>query len=156
MKFFKKWAKPGLFLFIFILFKWQIYHKYYIWKKCRWCAWDSNLGRQDGRRRQIHWAMAAPQMRWSWRQLTTTFENETVKWKLQNDAERQTGIGRDSERKNMRGVVKWSSCLPSSPTIRIQIPQEPRYCSSVKFVFEKNENKRKEAEVWPLLKRRMR
>ena len=26
--------------------------------KCRWCAWDSNPGRQDGRRRRIHWAMA--------------------------------------------------------------------------------------------------
>ena len=29
-------------------------------KKHRWHAWDSNPGRQDGRRRQIHWAMAAP------------------------------------------------------------------------------------------------
>ena len=29
-------------------------------KKHRWCAWDSNPGRQDGRRRRIHWAMAAP------------------------------------------------------------------------------------------------
>ena len=26
----------------------------------RWCAWDSNPGRQDDRCRQIHWAMAAP------------------------------------------------------------------------------------------------
>ena len=24
-------------------------------------CWDSNLGRQDGRRRRINWAMAAPQ-----------------------------------------------------------------------------------------------
>ena len=31
------------------------------WKKHRWCAWDSNPGRQDGRRRRIHWAIAAPQ-----------------------------------------------------------------------------------------------
>ena len=30
------------------------------WKKHRWCAWDSNPGRQNGRRRRIHWAMAAP------------------------------------------------------------------------------------------------
>ena len=30
-----------------------------IWKKCRWCAWDLNPGTQDGRHRQIHWAMAA-------------------------------------------------------------------------------------------------
>ena len=29
-------------------------------KKRRWCAWDSNPGRQDGRRKRIHWAMAAP------------------------------------------------------------------------------------------------
>ena len=31
------------------------------WKKHRWCAWDSNLGLQDGRRRQNHGAMAATQ-----------------------------------------------------------------------------------------------
>ena len=39
-------------------------------KKHRWHAWDSNQGWQDGRRRQIHWAMAAP-LRWKfifWRQ----------------------------------------------------------------------------------------
>ena len=39
------------------------------WKKRRWCAWDSNPGRQDGRRKRIHWATAAPQtiimIRWS-------------------------------------------------------------------------------------------
>ena len=29
------------------------------WKKLRWCAWDSNPGPQDGRRRQNHGAMAA-------------------------------------------------------------------------------------------------
>ena len=29
-------------------------------KKHRWHAWDSNPGRQDGKRRQFHWAMAAP------------------------------------------------------------------------------------------------
>ena len=29
-------------------------------KKCRLCSWDSNLGWQDGRCKQIHWAMAAP------------------------------------------------------------------------------------------------
>ena len=31
------------------------------WEKRRWWAWDSNLGQQDGRRRRILWAMAAPQ-----------------------------------------------------------------------------------------------
>ena len=30
-------------------------------KKCRWCAWDSNSGQQDGRRERIHWATVAPQ-----------------------------------------------------------------------------------------------
>ena len=34
--------------------------KYIIWKKHRWYAWDSNPGWLDGRRRRIHWAMAAP------------------------------------------------------------------------------------------------
>ena len=29
----------------------------YKWKKRRWCAWNSNLGLQDCRHRQIHWAM---------------------------------------------------------------------------------------------------
>ena len=29
------------------------------WKKRRWCAWDSNPGPQDGRRRWNHGAMAA-------------------------------------------------------------------------------------------------
>ena len=29
------------------------------WKKCRWFAWDSNPGPQDGRRRWNHGAMAA-------------------------------------------------------------------------------------------------
>ena len=29
------------------------------WKKHRWCAWDSNSGPQDGRRRWSHGAMAA-------------------------------------------------------------------------------------------------
>ena len=27
--------------------------------KRRWCAWDSNPGWQNGRRRRIHWAMSA-------------------------------------------------------------------------------------------------
>ena len=29
------------------------------WKKCRWWASDSNPGKQNGRHRRIHWAMAA-------------------------------------------------------------------------------------------------
>ena len=62
----KYWKiNPGLFLFIFVLFafqlKWQVYNLNDInWKKHRWCAWDLNPGQQDWRRRRIHWAMAAP------------------------------------------------------------------------------------------------
>ena len=41
-------------------------------------------------------------------------------------------------------VVKWSVGLPSTPTIRVRIfLMGTVFC--VKFVFEKNENKQKEA-----------
>ena len=50
---FKKWATPGLFLFIFVIF--SIQFQSYKLKN----AWDSNLGPQDGRRRRNHGAMAA-------------------------------------------------------------------------------------------------
>ena len=53
---FFKWANPGLFFFIFVLFLLQFQHKL---KKHRWCAWDSNPGPQDGRHRRNHGAMAA-------------------------------------------------------------------------------------------------
>ena len=33
------------------------------WKKHSWCAWDSNPGPQDGRRRRNHGAMAATQVK---------------------------------------------------------------------------------------------
>ena len=60
-----KWANPGLFLLIFVLFtfqfKWQIYNLNKL-KKHRCCAWDSNPEPQDGMCRRIHWAMAAPQL----------------------------------------------------------------------------------------------
>ena len=46
-------------LFIFVFSTWHISN--INWFKHRWCAWDSNPGRQDGRCRQIHWAMVAPQ-----------------------------------------------------------------------------------------------
>ena len=55
--FFLKWANPGLFLFIFVNFLDTISIKN--GKKHSWCAWDSNPGPQDGRRRQNHGAMAA-------------------------------------------------------------------------------------------------
>ena len=46
-------------------------------------------------------------------------------------------------------VVKWSEWLPSTPTIRVQVPMNYTVFSG-KFVFEKNENKQKEAGVRPL------
>ena len=35
------------------------------WKKRRYCAWELNLGSQDGRCRWIHWAMAAAKQVWN-------------------------------------------------------------------------------------------
>ena len=55
---FFKWANPGLFLFIFVFS--TLYNSINWWKHW-WCAWDLNPRQQDGRHRQIHWAMAAPQ-----------------------------------------------------------------------------------------------
>ena len=46
-----------LFCFIFVLFTLQFKFKLKKAKR-RCCAWDSNQGPQDGRRRRIHWAMA--------------------------------------------------------------------------------------------------
>ena len=44
------------------------------WKNCRWCAWDSNPGPQDGRRRLNHRAMAATLVIWN----VTRFTYKTV------------------------------------------------------------------------------
>ena len=41
-------------------------------------------------------------------------------------------------------VVKWSVCLPSTPTIRVQTPLAPAVISVI-FVIEQNGNKQKEA-----------
>ena len=49
-------------------------------------------------------------------------------------------------------VVKWSACSPSTPTIRVQIPLKLRVFS-VEFVFDRNENKQKEARVGPFFKK---
>ena len=46
-------------------------------------------------------------------------------------------------------VVKWLASLPSTLTIRVQIPLKPTVFST-KFVFEKNENKQKEPRIEPL------
>ena len=52
---------PAFFLFIFVFTTCYNLNSNFNWKKHRWCAWDSNLGRQDGRRKRIHWATTAPQ-----------------------------------------------------------------------------------------------
>ena len=50
----KRWAYPGLFSFIFVLFSPQFKYKL----KMRWfCVWRSNPGPQDGRRIRINWTM---------------------------------------------------------------------------------------------------
>ena len=54
--------KPGLFLFIFVLFSTQWhYSTKFDYKNHRWCPWDLNPGRQDGRCKRIHWAKVSPQ-----------------------------------------------------------------------------------------------
>ena len=49
-------------------------------------------------------------------------------------------------------VVEWSACSPSTLTIRVRIRLKPTVFS-VKFGFEKNENKQKEAGVRPFFKK---
>ena len=51
-----------LFLFIFVFSTCYNLNSNLNWKKHRWCAWESNPGWQDGRRKQIHWATAAPRV----------------------------------------------------------------------------------------------
>ena len=58
--FLKMGQSRPLFQFIFVFSIWYNLNSNFNWKKRRWCAWDSNPGRQDGRRKWIHWAMAAP------------------------------------------------------------------------------------------------
>ena len=48
-------------------------------------------------------------------------------------------------------VVKWSACSPSTSTIRVQILLTPTVFS-VKFVFEKKENKEKRGRGWPIFR----
>ena len=43
----------------------------------------------------------------------------------------------------------WSSGQPSTPIILVRIPLTPTVFS-VKFVFEKNENKQKRGRGWPI------
>ena len=49
-------------------------------------------------------------------------------------------------------VVKWSAFLPSTSSFLIQFPLKPTICW-VKFVFENNENKQKEARFGPFRRR---
>ena len=46
-------------------------------------------------------------------------------------------------------VVKWSACLSSTLTVRVQIPVKSTVFS-VKFVFEKNKNKQKRGRGRPI------
>ena len=46
-------------------------------------------------------------------------------------------------------VVKWSVCLPFTPTIRVRSPLKSTIFS-VKFVFERNENKQKRGRGLPI------
>ena len=61
----KDWGKPSRFFVYFCLFLRTMTNirsaKFdYNWKKRRWCSWDSNPGPQNGRRRHITLATAAP------------------------------------------------------------------------------------------------
>ena len=58
--FFKKMGQSRPLFCLFLFF--SHYNFNTNWKKRRWCAWDSNLGLQNGRRRQNHRAMAATQL----------------------------------------------------------------------------------------------
>ena len=60
---------------------------------------------------------------------------------------KQTILGRGG----IGQVVKWSAYLPATPTIVVQIPLTPTVFS-IKFMFEKTENKQKEAGVSPFFK----
>ena len=61
----------------------------------------------------------------------------------------QVRPGANVVNKLQHGLWWWSACSPSTPTIRVQILQKPTICN-VKFVFEKNKNKQKEAGLGPL------
>ena len=59
--FFRKMGQTRPLFVYFRLFRRQIKHLFdNKWYKSRRSTLDSNLGRQDGRRRRIHWAMVAP------------------------------------------------------------------------------------------------
>ena len=58
-----------------------------------------------------------------------------------------------NKRKNLgRGVVKLSACSSSTPTTHVRILLKPTVFT-VKFVFEKMENKEKEAGIGPFFKK---
>ena len=51
-------------------------------------------------------------------------------------------------------VVEWSAGSPSTTMIRVRIPLMPTVFS-VKYVFEKNENKKIERPVWPIFLKKL-
>ena len=46
-------------------------------------------------------------------------------------------------------VVKWSACLPSTPTIRVRIPLKPKVFSII-LCLKRTKINKKEAGVGPL------
>ena len=65
------------------------------------------------------------------------------------------GMGYQARDENMRVVVKWSACSPSTPTIRVQIPLKPTIFSVILYLKRTKINK-KESGVGPLIKKTLR
>ena len=59
----------------------SVKHIQCIFLKHRWHAWESNPGRQDGRRRRIHWAMAAPQFSALYKKLSLLPDTIFSQWR---------------------------------------------------------------------------
>ena len=106
---FWNWANPGLFWFIFVLFTSQFQFKL---KKRSCCAWDSNPGSQDDRRRRIHWAMVAAQ-----RPLTDYFV-QFVEQQAQQGRDPPANAPVDVWKKSRRNHQGSSPAPQSSPVSR--------------------------------------
>ena len=59
----------------------SVKHIQCIFLKHRWHAWESNSGWQDGRRRRIHWAMAAPQFSALYKKLSLLPDTIFSQWR---------------------------------------------------------------------------
>ena len=80
---------------------------------------------------------------------TRTFEKETILSILQPAFENRKWSYhfKLAFKQAFKGLFKWSACLPTTPTIRVQIPLTPADFY-VKFVFENNSNKPKRGGAW--------